>query len=214
MKKVKIRSIKKLDNQSHERFDITVDNNHNYFANNILIHNCNSFYRHDGEQLYVKSRNFYKRKPEVASDDLWWEIAIELNFEDKLKKIPDYGVFGEVYGHVTPFYYDCKIVNGKIKNKFRAFDIYDFKNNKFLDYDEMVNICSDLEIEMAPLVYRGPLTIEHMYELCETDSRLKSNLPKSTNIMEGLVIRPEHERTDRYGRVIVKLKSERYNLFK
>jgi len=35
----KIKSIKKLD-ESYDRYDIEVEDNHNYFANNILVHNC------------------------------------------------------------------------------------------------------------------------------------------------------------------------------
>jgi DNA ligase-1 len=38
MKLKKIKSIKKI--QSEERYDIEVEDNHNYFANNILVHNC------------------------------------------------------------------------------------------------------------------------------------------------------------------------------
>jgi hypothetical protein len=39
MKLVKINQIKKINSQS-KRYDITVEGNHNYFANNILVHNC------------------------------------------------------------------------------------------------------------------------------------------------------------------------------
>lgn len=38
MKLKKIKSIKKIE--SEERYDIEVEGNHNYFANNILVHNC------------------------------------------------------------------------------------------------------------------------------------------------------------------------------
>ena len=39
MKSVKIKSVKKIKIQQ-DRYDLEVDNNHNYFANNILVHNC------------------------------------------------------------------------------------------------------------------------------------------------------------------------------
>ena len=40
-------------------------------------------------------------------------------------------------------------------------------------------------------------------------------IPQATKIMEGIVIRPEHERIDScVGRISLKLKSEKYNLFK
>lgn len=39
MKVEKIKSIKKIINNS-KRYDIEVEKNHNFFANNILVHNC------------------------------------------------------------------------------------------------------------------------------------------------------------------------------
>lgn len=177
---------------------------------------CNSFFRHDGEQFFVKSRNFYKKRPEEDSNDSWWQIAIELGLEDKLATIPNYGIYGELYGHVPPFFYDCKIVNGKIQNKFRVFDIYDFKNNRFLDYDDMVSCAAQLGLETMPVVYRGPWKADRsLYVLAEQDTHFETFIPQATKIMEGIVIRPEHERIDPHvGRISLKLKSEKYNLFK
>lgn len=39
MKSVKIKSIERI-NGSHARYDITVEKNHNFFANGVLVHNC------------------------------------------------------------------------------------------------------------------------------------------------------------------------------
>ena len=178
---------------------------------------CNAFYRYDGNEFFVKSRNFYKKRPENDPRlDSWWEIAIRLDFENKMSKFPDYGFFGELYGHVSPFFYDCEIVDGKIENKFRVFDIYDFKNNKFLDYDDMVNCATEIGLETMPVVYRGVWKADNsLYSLVEQDSLFVRKLPQATSIMEGMVIRPEKERVDPHvGRISLKLKSERYNLFK
>lgn len=41
MKKLKIKSIKKIAHIS-DRYDITVADNHNFLANNVLVHNCNN----------------------------------------------------------------------------------------------------------------------------------------------------------------------------
>jgi len=177
---------------------------------------CNSFFRHDGEQLFVKSRNFYKKRPEEDSNDTWWQIAIHLGLEEKLKTITDYGIYGEIYGQINPFFYDCKIINGKVQPKFRIFDIYDFKNHRFLDYDDMVRCANQLEIDTMPLVYKGPWKSDKsLYALAEKDTHFKLEIPNATKIMEGIVIRPEHERINPIiGRISLKLKSERYNLFK
>lgn len=175
---------------------------------------ANFFARHDGEQLFVKSRNFYKKRPENEIEDSWWAMAFKYNLEEVLKQIPDYGIYGELIGSVSPFFYDCNIVNGKMENKLKVFDVYDFKNHKFLDYDDMVSCINNLELELAPLIYRGPWN-QSLYSLIEQDSRIEHKVPQATSIMEGMVVRPAKERTDPHlGRVILKLKSERYNLFK
>jgi len=177
---------------------------------------CQAFFRHDGTEFFVKSRNFYKKRPDDPKADSWWEIALRLDFENKMSKFPEYGCYGELYGQVSPFFYDCQIVEFKIQTKFRIFDIYDFTNHKFLDYDDMVDCANQLGIETMPLIYRGPWKTDNsLYSLVEHDTFFNLKLPQATKIMEGMVIRPEHERTDSHiGRIILKLKSERYNLFK
>lgn len=177
---------------------------------------CNAFYRYDGTKFFVKSRNWYKKQPDDPKTDSWWEIAIRLNFENKMSKFPDYGFYGEIYGHVSPFFYDCEIIEGKIQNKFRIFDIYDFRNHRFLDYDNMISCANQLGIETMPLIYRGPWRADNsLYALAEQDTHFNVKLPQATKIMEGIVIRPEYERIDPHiGRISLKLKSERYNLFK
>ncbi len=177
----------------------------------------NSFYRHDGERLWTKSHNLFKKRPDNPEGCMWWEIAIRNNFEEKLAKYPQLGIYGECYGNVNPYMYDCPLVDGKVQKKFRMFDIFDFSASKFIDYDDMVNISNDLEIEMAPTIYKGPWLIDKsLYALAEQNSFLKSNIPGATNIMEGFVIRPIKERIDQRSgqRIILKLKSERYNLSK
>lgn len=174
----------------------------------------NLFARHDGEQLFIKSRNFYKKRPDKEGIDSWWDIAFKYNLEEVLKAIPDYGIYGELIGSVSPFFYDCGLVNGKVENKLKVFDIYDFKNNCFLDFDDMVKCATDLNLELAPVIYRGPWSKE-LYSLIEKDSDIVRKLPQATPIMEGMVVRPVKERTvPHVGRCILKLKSERYLLFK
>jgi len=177
---------------------------------------CSAFFRYDGEQFYVKSRNWFKKKPDDPKSDTWWEVATQLNLEEKLSKFTDYGIYGEIYGHVTPFFYDCKVIDSKIEHKFRIFDIYDFKNNKYLDYDDMVDIANQLGIKTMPLVYEGPWKADKsLYALAEQDTFFETFIPQATKIMEGIVIRPKFERVESHvGRVILKLKSERYNLAK
>lgn len=181
------------------------------------IDGANGFYRYFDDRLWCKSRNLYKKRPEEFGQDLWWDIAFRYDFEKKLSKYPQYGFYGECYGQVNPFIYDCELINGRIEMRFRAFDIFDFPNGKFLDFDEMASICFELEIPIAPVIYRGPwMADKSLYALAERDTLLTPKLPQATKICEGFVVRPKHERINEKSgdRVVFKLKSERYNLAK
>lgn len=177
------------------------------------IDGCFAMYRHDGEKLWVKSRNFFKaREPQ----DRWWELALRENFEERLKDFPNYGFMGELYGQVTPFHYDCVILNNKIQSKFAVFDIFDFSKSKYLDYPEMLDVCARAGLNPVPELYRGPwIPRDGLYYLAEQDTKLVPTINKSTLISEGFVVRPIKEKfVYPVGRLILKLKSERYNLVK
>jgi hypothetical protein len=208
MKIVKIKSIKKI-NLSQEKFDISVEGNHNYFANGILVHNSNASYCYDGARLWVKSRNFYKK---YNPEDPWWDIAIRSNLEEKLSKYPNKVFFGELYGQVKNFRYDCEVVNGTLQSRIRFFDIWDLKQMKYLDYDEFKNIINDCGLDICPELYRGPwLGKEEMYKYAEGMTLLGEK-----HVREGFVIKPTKERFEPKlnSRMQFKLVGEGYNLKK
>lgn len=163
---------------------------------------------YDGKELWVKSRRFYK---ENTHENMWWDIATRYNLEEKLKKYPFMIFFGEVAGQVKKFRYGSKIENGMLKSRLFIFDIKDVKNDKYIDYDEMIKICKELELDTAPLLYRGPWTTkEEMYSYAEGNSLLDSH------IREGWVLRlgKENYEPKISSRVQYKLVGEGYNLQK
>jgi tRNA-binding EMAP/Myf-like protein len=173
---------------------------------------CSAFYRHDGERLWVKSRNLFKKFDPL---DLWWGVAIRNDFENLLKNYSRYGFFGESRNQVKPFYYDAVLENGKVYPKFSLFDVYDYNEFRFLDYDEIILLAKEIGLETVPELYRGPWKEDKsLFALAEQDSLLKPILPQATTIMEGFVIRPVKERSNRKGRVVYKFKSQRYLLIK
>lgn len=187
------------------------------------IHGANAGFCFDGEKLWCKSRNFYK-KPIVSwtdgegvfhtkeADDQWWDIAHRYDLEEKLKQFPGLVFFGEVYGNVKGFRYDCEIVGGTLNTRVRFFDIWDTKTMKYLDYPKYKEICESLCLDMTPELYRGPwIGKEHAYPFAEGKTTLGG-----LHIREGFVLRPETERfSERMnGRLQMKLVGEGYNLQK
>jgi RNA ligase (TIGR02306 family) len=175
------------------------------------LEGSNVHFRHDGNRLWTKSRNQYKKFNEK---DHFWEAAIRYNLEEKLAKYPQYGFYGELIGRISPFFYDCELVDGAVQTRLKFFDIYDYNQNRFLEYDDMMVILNDLGLETPPLLYRGPWSYsKEILDLAEQDCQLRGNIPKSTMLREGLVIRPTRHHNNR-ARVVLKYKGEKYNLFK
>lgn len=91
----KIISVRKIDNYNRKYvFDLTVKDNHNYFANGILTHNTSSTYileRKDKKkfEFYVLSRNVRQKTPDQKcyhDKNIYWDMAIKNNIEQHLKE--------------------------------------------------------------------------------------------------------------------------------
>lgn len=176
---------------------------------NEKVHGCNASYCHDGESFWVKSRNYYKR---MDPDDVWCDIAIRYSLEEKLSKFPNMVFFGEIYGAVKNFRYDCVINNGILETKIKFFDIWDVKNKKYLDYDLFVSMIHEAGLEIMPELYRGKwLGKDIMYPYAEGITTLGGK-----NVREGFVLRTTIERFEPKlnSRMQLKLVGEGYNLQK
>lgn len=89
MQHVKIKSIRRIANQS-KRYDITVEDNSNYFANGILIHNCNGRFCYRDGRLWVGSRTCVKAEyvdQDGVERNLWWQVAKNLGMEERFKRL-------------------------------------------------------------------------------------------------------------------------------
>jgi len=90
--KIKIKSIKKLK-QREDVYDIIgVKDNHNFIANNMVVHNCDLFGRGQGA-IYVKDRNPNNdpwRMKDFKSVGSYTEFTRLSEIEKKLKKHPNF----------------------------------------------------------------------------------------------------------------------------
>lgn len=173
------------------------------------LHGSNAAFCHDGERLWVKSRNFYKKMDE---DDPWWDIALRYDLATKLAKFPNKVFFGEMYGSVKGFRYDCVIEAGAMHTKIRFFDIWDVKQLRYVGYDEFATTVHEAGLETVPELYRGPwLGKDVMYPYAEGLTTLGGK-----HIREGFVLRTINERYEPRldSRMQVKLVGEGYNLQK
>ena len=162
------------------------------------IHGCNGRYVHDGERLWVGSHTQIKK---FDVNSLWWQACNDRSMVFDLA--PFHIFFGEVFGQVSDLKYGVK--SGC---KFRVFDVYDVKAQRYIDHDDAVAIATRCRLEWVPTLYRGPWKPE-LNELCEGQSVL------ANNVREGFVVKPVKERWNQeIGRVILKRHGEGYLLRK
>ena len=164
------------------------------------IHGANARYVHDGERLWAGSHTQIKRRDPGV---LWWTVALAEGLEEKLAKAPMHVFFGEVYGQVQDLKYGVKA-----GAKFRCFDVYDVKAQKYLDFGPAFQLAESVGIPWVPILYAGAWKPE-LAELCEGKSTL------ADNVREGFVARPTIERwNEEVGRVVLKRHGEGYLLRK
>ncbi len=173
------------------------------------LHGSNAAFSHDGERLWVKSRNYYKK---MDPEDMWWDIALRYDLEKKLSFFPNLVFFGEVYGQIKGFRYDTVIADGRLLTKIRFFDVYDVRKGRYLDYNDRIKAIARADLEAVPQLYFGKWQgKELMYPFAEGPSMLN---PK--HVREGWVLNTRYERYEErlQSRMQVKLVGEGYNLQK
>lgn len=150
------------------------------------------------DQFYVRSRNRWISD----GDNKWWNAFRRYDWSF-LRNRPGLVAFGEKYGNVNNFRYDCADGEQKIK----IFDLYDSSRMMFLPWmDFICNIIYGL----APVLYEGPwLGLDQHKHLAEGQSSFGSN------IREGIVVKSRDGRYNARGeRLIYKYPGEDYLILK
>lgn len=118
---------------------------------------------------------------------------------------PSYVLFGEVFGDVQDLKYGLPA--GRVD--FRAFDIFDGTNRKWLDWYATATICGNFDIPVVPVLGCDEVRIlEPLVNYAE--GKTFAGFDES-QVREGCVVRPVVERSDpRIGRVQLKIVGNGY----
>jgi RNA ligase (TIGR02306 family) len=163
------------------------------------IHGANGRFVYLEDRFYAGARTWWV----AQGNNIWWKAAEAAELEQKLVRARGIAFYGEVYGRVQDLRYGLDNEVG-----FVAFDAFDTKTGKYLDYAEFVTLCSDLDILRVPELYRGPYAGFDLH-LAEGTTVLG----RGACIREGCVVRPLAERWDStVGRVVLKYIGEGYLL--
>jgi RNA ligase (TIGR02306 family) len=128
--------------------------------------------------------------------NLYWRVARRLQLFERLSGLGDLMLFGETFGAGVQ---DLEYGIPRDEPSYFAFDLA--IGGRYLDYDELVRVCSERGVPLAALLYRGPFGPECLAHTSGKETMSK----KSLHVREGIVIRPVKERCDpALGRVILK----------
>ena len=223
IQEVSIKSIKKIMNQS-KRYDIQVLNNHNFFANNILVHNSfccigyvpglkNPDLFQNGD-VFVASKGLGAQGLVFKNNDkntanvyvrMYHSLIDTCNIvETFLSQDKPMYILGEIYGKgIQDLHY------GLQEPHFRVFDIYIGKpgEGEYVNPGYMNVLCRKLNLDYVDSLHIGPFSRTEIDKLIVG----KTITGNGSNILEGIVIKPLIERRhDEIGRVILKHISEAY----
>lgn len=208
---VKIKSIKKIESTS-KRYDIEVEDNHNFFANSILVHNSQMIaaYNFELDKKLISSKGMLKNGFEIEEDinNSYWRGAINDQIFEKIKAEFSEGTI-QIFGELVPIQsgYDY----GQVKDTIKIFDVR--KDNVSIPYDLVPQVFKD---QWVPIVFDGSLELIENEVVLYSDpekgihkTKKVSSLPadiiklcegmelvsgKSKHIREGVVIRPYLDR--------------------
>lgn len=159
MELIKIKKITKIPSES-KKYDLTVKDNHNFFANGILVHNCSIYQDHyharslDSQEHWTRKKMYELQKRIGREIPNGWRICGENMYARHAigyENLPDY---------------------------FLVFSIWNDKN-MCLSWDETCEYCELLNLHTVPLLFRGKFAVQTLKQI---------NI--DTKTMEGYVVRP------------------------
>ena len=142
MNKLKINKINKIENKIPiKKYDISIKNNHNFFASGILVHNCTTMAK---GYIHARSISDGALTPKQA-----WSREWVKNLWGKVKHdIPnDIRIIGENLFALHSIYYK------NLDSYFFVFGIT--QNSSFLSWDDVVEWCGLLNLQHVPIIYEG-----------------------------------------------------------
>ena len=226
---MKIVSITVLE-QSFVRYDLEIEDNHNFVVEGIVVHNSNWLAVYTGGQFHVKSRTLWKREFE-SRDHLNVKYFMDkgktqeqaellvaninskpnpmssfwkgLRDNEPLQKMLMDNPDTFVFGEL--FGNTARIkYNIKEGNRVAIFDIW--KENKFFDCTKTLELARKYGVEHVPVLNEhATFDMDEAIALAEGKTGVVG--AREGTIREGIVIKPLTELWDKSGRVVLKCPS-------
>jgi RNA ligase (TIGR02306 family) len=163
------------------------------------IDGCSVTFFKNENQFGICSRNLELKEGETTQ----WKFAKE---NDLINKLPEgYAIQGELVGE------GIQGNNLKLKgHNVYFFNVFDIKNQKYLDFIDFRNFIKELNLEIVPVITENgqlPQTLDYMLNFAEGKSILNENVER-----EGIVVRTKTEEIYKGERFSFKVISNQYLL--
>lgn len=211
----KIEKIEKIEKR--DRYDITVEGTHNFYANGILIHNSQikvyaSCKKGEIAHKWMTTKNYNKKGLHLVESEtnFYWRATRAINLWDIIAQWAGAFHFNdssieetvvEVFGEALP----CQEFKyGLTDHTMRIFDVR--INGVSIPYDQVPEPFKEYWV---PILYDGPYDdAENIKKLCKGMEQLSGT---EANIKEGMVLRPYIDRRASDGtRLMVKIINPKY----
>jgi RNA ligase (TIGR02306 family) len=147
----------------------------------------------------------WNRAKRYLNESTWHRVYEEGYIQDFLRMNDNLILFGEIYGPSVQ-----KLAYGIKPNQtpgFKAFDIFNVKENRFLDFPDFESLCKIYHIPTVPVLFVGKFESADVLQLAEGQSTF------ADNIREGIVVKTLEEKTHpEIGRKTLKYISNAYLL--
>jgi len=135
---MKLKSIKKLVNHESKRYDIETKNNHNFYANDILVHNSSlSQYG-----LFARSRTAPTKNP--------WAQWLKPKWDSIKNDLKDFDL--EICGE--NMYGEHSIIYSALQEHFYVFGVRNMKHDVFLSWEETEYWAKMFDFLTVPVLFR------------------------------------------------------------
>lgn len=160
----------------------------------------------NANNLYVRSLQSTKTITDRGIEE---DIVERMMYVIDSAATPFY-ILGETFGAgVQDLHY------GTTQPQFRVFDIYlgePGNGGRYLDFEELVDFCRRLEVDLVPVLYKGPFNKTALDQATNGNETFSGS---ESHMREGVIVKPLIERYDpTIGRVQLKSISEAYLLRK
>lgn len=172
---MQIIKIKKIKNNS-KKYDIETKT-HNFYANDILVHNSSATYYCKDNKFGVCSRNLELLEDE---NNTYWVIANKYNLKENLAN-KNIAIQGELYGSSIQ-----KNPLGIIGQDLAVFNVFDIDSGKKYTLNEMKEFCKKTNLNMVEIIEEGE---NFNYSLEDLEKKSQGMYKNTKNQREGIVIR-------------------------